>query len=242
MAQFHKRKYSMNKKCIIIPVYNEEKNIAAVISDIRKHCKIDIVVIDDGSTDSTVEVARKAGAFIIRHPFNLGYGVALQTGYKYALKNDYDLLVQMDGDGQHKPAFIPGLIAEVESGACDVVIGSRFLGENRYEAGFLKSLGIHLFRHTIQLITGEEITDPTSGYQCLSRKVFEYFAEDHFPYDYPDANVIIMLHRAGFKIKEIPAEMLPNPEKRSMHQGVITISYYFFKIFLSIFITLIKKK
>jgi len=232
----------MKKRCIIVPAYNEEKNIVAVISDIRKYSADNIVIIDDGSTDSTVEVARRAGALIIRHPFNLGYGVALQTGYKYALKHHYDVLVQMDGDGQHSAKFIPELFREVESSDCDVAIGSRFLADSQYRAGFLKSAGIKLFRHMIWWITGEKITDPTSGYQCLNRKVFEFFADDQFPYDYPDANVIIMLHRAGFKIKEIPAEMMPNPEERSMHRGIFTISYYFFKMFLSIFITLIRKK
>jgi len=232
----------MNKKCIIIPTYNEEKNIAAVISGIMKYCKVNIVVIDDGSTDSTVEIARREVVFVIRHPFNMGYGVTLQTGYKYALKHHYDVLVQIDGDGQHSAKFIPEFFKEVESSDCDVAIGSRFLVQSQYRAGFLKSVGIKIFRHIILWITGEKITDPTSGYQCLNRKVFEFFADDHFPYDYPDANVIIMLHRAGFKIKEIPAEMMPNPEERSMHRGILTISYYFFKMFLSIFITLIRKK
>jgi len=232
----------MKRKCILVPAYNEEKNIAAVIAGIRNCCDIDIVVIDDGSTDSTTTIALKAGAYVIRHPFNLGYGVALQTGYKYAAQNGYSVLVQMDGDGQHKPAFIPALLEKMESDACDIVIGSRFLGDAPYKAGVLKAVGIDLFRHIIRAITGEKITDPTSGYQCINRRVFEFCSEDHFPYDYPDANVIIMLNRAGFKIKEIPVEMMPNPEERSMHSGILTISYYFFKMFLSIFITLIRKK
>ena len=231
----------MNKKCIIIPAYNEGKNIASVIEDIRKHSDADIVVIDDGSKDPTAAMAQKAEAFVIRHPFNMGYGVALQTGYKYAVENKYDVLVQIDGDGQHSAKFIPELFRQVESFACDVVIGSRFLGQDQYKADFLKSVGIRIFRHIIWMATGERITDPTSGYQCLNRKVFEFFTEDHFPCDYPDANVIIMLHRAGFRIKEIPVGMTPNPEKRSMHRGIFTISYYFFKVFLSIFITLIRK-
>lgn len=232
----------VSKKCIIVPTYNEEKNIAAVISDIKKYSEDDIVVIDDGSTDSTAEIARKVGAFVIRHPFNMGYGVALQTGYKYALKHHYDVLVQMDGDGQHSAKFIPELFKEVESSKCDVAIGSRFLAQSEYRTGLFKSAGIKIFRRIIWWITCEKITDPTSGYQCLNRKVFEFFADDLFPYDYPDANVIIMLHRAGFKIKETQAEMMPNPEERSMHRGIFTISYYFFKMFLSIFITLIRKK
>ena len=228
-------------KCIIIPSYNEEKNIVSVIEDIRKYHGGDIVVIDDGSQDVTSSLAREAGAFVIRHPFNMGYGVALQTGYKYAVEKNYDILLQIDGDGQHSAKFIPELFRQVESSDCDVAIGSRFLAESQYRAGFLKSIGIHLFRKIIWLITGEKITDPTSGYQCLNRKVFEFFTKDIFPCDYPDANVIIMLHRAGFKIKEIPVEMMPNPDGRSMHRGIFTISYYLFKMFLSIFVTLIRR-
>ena len=228
-------------RCIIIPSYNEEKNIVSVICDIRKYHDGDIVVIDDGSQDITSSLAREAGAFVIRHPFNMGYGVALQTGYKYAVEKNYDILLQIDGDGQHSAKFIPELFSQVESSDCDVAIGSRFLGESQYRAGFLKSIGIKLFRKIILLITGEKITDPTSGYQCLNRSVFEFFTNDTFPCDYPDANVIIMLHRAGFKIREIPVEMTSNPHGRSMHRGIFTISYYLFKMFLSIFVTLIRR-
>jgi glycosyltransferase involved in cell wall biosynthesis len=229
------------KRCIIIPAYNEEGNIASMIENIGEFSKADIVVVDDGSSDSTAAMAQKAGAYVIRHPFNLGYGAALQTGYKYALEKNYDLLVQIDGDGQHSAKFIPELFKEIEALDSDIVIGSRFLLKDHYKTGFLKSVGILIFRYIIWLATGEKITDPTSGYQCLSRKVFEFFTEDHFPYDYPDANVIIMLHRAGFKIREVPVEMMPNPQKRSMHRGLFTISYYLFKVFLSIFVTLIRK-
>jgi glycosyltransferase involved in cell wall biosynthesis len=231
----------MNKKCVVIPAFNEERNIVSVIEDIRAYTDVDLIVIDDGSSDATADMARKAGAFVIRHPFNLGYGVALQTGYKYALEKNYDLLLQMDGDGQHSAEFIPALFRQSESPDCDVVIGSRFLGDNQYKAGAFKSLGIRMFKHIIRWTTGEKITDPTSGYQCLKRKVFEFFTGDHFPCDYPDANVLIMLHRSGFTIKEIPVVMKPNPEARAMHRGVSTITYYFFKVFLSIFITLIRK-
>jgi glycosyltransferase involved in cell wall biosynthesis len=228
-------------KCIIIPAYNEAKNIISVICDIRKYYDGDIVVIDDGSQDITSSAAREAGAFVIRHPFNMGYGTALQTGYKYAVEKNYDILLQIDGDGQHSAKFISDLFRQVETAGCDVAIGSRFHAESHYRVGFLKSVGINLFRKIIWMVTGKKITDPTSGYQCLSRKAFEFLTNDTFPCDYPDANVIIMLHRAGFKIREIPVEMMPNPDGRSMHQGFLTICYYFFKMFLSIFVTLIRK-
>lgn len=232
----------MNKKCIIIPVFNEEENIASVIAGIKNQTDADIIVIDDGSKDFTAERAGKAGAFVIRHPFNMGYGVALQTGYKYAVKKKYDFLLQIDGDGQHEPNAIPEFFKQIESDKRDVVLGSRFLGEGNYKAGVLKTIGIGLFSFIIQVICGERITDPTSGYQCLNRKVFTFFTQDSFPCDYPDANIIIMLLRMGFTIKEIPVVMDVNPAGRSMHKGFFTLVYYFFKVFLSIFIALIREK
>jgi glycosyltransferase involved in cell wall biosynthesis len=230
------------KRLIIIPAYNEEKQIAFVIEGVRKYCDVDIVVIDDGSTDRTAERARTAGALVIRHPFNMGYGVAVQTGYKYAYEKDYDYLQQVDGDGQHHPAYIPDLFTIVETHKCDVVIGSRFLKNNQYKVGLMKSTGIKLFRQIIRVITGETITDPTSGYRCMNRNVFRYFTEDSFPRDYPDANIIIVLHRSGFKMAELPVTMAPNPEGRSMHRGIFIVSFYIFKVFFSILVTLLRKK
>jgi glycosyltransferase involved in cell wall biosynthesis len=230
------------KKCLIIPAYNEEDTIVPVIEGVKKYTDADIIVINDGSSDLTGERAREAGAFVISHPFNMGYGAALQTGYKYAVKNKYDLLVQIDGDGQHDPKYIPALFNEVESGRCDVAIGSRFLGEGDYPLGVLKWMGIHLLRLATRCFIHEKITDPTSGYQCLNRDAIETFTKDIFPSDYPDANTIIFLHWMAFTIKEIPVSMRPNLEGRSMHKGVFRVTYYFFKMFLSFLIALIRGK
>jgi hypothetical protein len=230
------------KRLIIIPAFNEEKQIAKVIEGVRKYSDADIMVIDDGSEDQTAKLARSTGAFVVRHPFNMGYGVAVQTGYKYASENNYDCLVQIDGDTQHHPAHIPDLFAMVENHECNMAIGSRFLKDNEYETGLLKSAAIRLFRWIIRTMTGETVTDPTSGYRCMNRSVFRHFTEDAFPHDYPDANIIIVLHRRGFKMAELPVTMAPNPEGRSMHRGIFKITYYFFKVFLSILVTLLRKK
>ena len=232
----------MINKCIIIPAYNEAENIASVITGVQRRSDADIIVIDDGSKDQTAEKAGETGAIVICHPFNMGYGAALQTGYKYAVKKDYDLLVQMDGDGQHDPKYISELFNQVESDKCDLVIGSRFLGEGNYKTGVLKSIGIGLFTFIIQVVCGKRITDPTSGCQSLNRKVFTFFTQDSFPCDYPDANIIIMLQRRGFTVKEIPVTMNPSPKGQRMHKGIVTVSYYLFKMFLSIFITLMREK
>jgi len=230
------------KRCIIIPAFNEEKQIASVIEGIRKYSDADIVVIDDGSEDMTAKIARKVGVCVICHPFNMGYGVALQTGYKYAVKNGYEPLLQIDGDGQHDPGYIPALFAIIENRECDLVIGSRFLKNTSDQTGIFKLIGIKLFRQIIKVITGERITDPTSGYQCMNRRIFQYCAAEGFPNDYPDANIVILLHRMGFIISEFPVTMVPNPEGRSMHRGVFKATYYVFKMFLSILVILLRKK
>jgi len=230
------------KTCIIIPAFNEEDNIATVIEGIKMKSDADVIVIDDGSKDLTAATSEKAGALVIRHPFNMGYGTALQTAYKYAAGKRYDYVLQMDGDGQHDPSYIPVFFEKIQSLNCDVLIGSRFLGHGDFKAGVLKSMAIAFFRLIIRMITRKKITDPTSGYQCLHKDVFTFFTEDSFPCDYPDANIIILLHRKGFIVNEIPVAMVANPTGRSMHQGFFTILYYFFKIFLSIFIVMIREK
>lgn len=230
------------KKCIIVPALNESENIVDVLEDIRQHSDADIVVIDDGSKDSTGKKAAETGARVLRHPFNMGYGVALQTGYKWALNKDYDFLLQMDADGQHDPKYIPALFEEVENGGSDVAIGSRFLIKGGYKAGIAKTIGINFFRMIIWMACRKRITDPTSGYQCLNRKVFKEFSKDLFPIDYPDADVILMLFRMGHKVKEVPVTMLPNPTGKSMHRGIFRLMYYFFKMCLSFFVTLLREK
>lgn len=230
------------RRCIIIPAYNEEKQIISVVTGIIRNCETEIVVIDDGSEDKTYERALSTGVYVIKHPYNMGAGVAIQTGCKYAIENGYDFLLQIDGDGQHHPAHISDMFSMVEEKGFDIVIGSRFLTNGGYKTGFFKSKGIILFRLIVKLITGATITDPTSGYRCMNKNVFQYFARDNFPWDYPDADIIIDLHRMGFKITEIPVVMSHNPEGKSMHRGVFKIMYYFFKVFLSIFIILLRKK
>jgi len=232
----------MSKKCIIIPAYNEAGNIETVIKGIQNVTDVDIFIIDDGSKDLTAQKAKEAGAYVISHPFNMGYGVTLQTGYKYAIRHDYDILLQIDGDGQHIPDSIPDFFQKIESGDCDVIIGSRFLGKGGYHFRPLKTIGIFLFKLIIRLISHVRITDPTSGYQCISKEVFRIFTDDSFPCDYPDTNIIVRLHRMGFKVKEMPVNMRENPEGRSMHRGTFTLMYYFFTMFLSIFISLISSK
>jgi glycosyltransferase involved in cell wall biosynthesis len=231
----------MNRTLVLIPAYNEADRIADVVSRVRASVpQADILVANDGSSDRTARIAKEAGALIISHPFNMGYGVTIQTGYKYAVEHGYDFVVQIDGDGQHEPACIPRLLAPLLAGEADFVLGSRFLDGESYEPSFFRRLGMGLFRTLVRWVTGLPITDCTSGFQAFNREVIRFFARDIFPVDYPDADVLITLHRAGFRIRELPVRMYA-AEGKSMHSGMKPL-YYVFKMTLSIFVTLLRSK
>jgi glycosyltransferase involved in cell wall biosynthesis len=232
------------KTLILIPAFNEEKNIKQVISDIKQlWSEAYVLVVNDGSVDDTASIALKAGAEVISLPFNSGYGVALQTGYKYALEKGYQYLLQMDGDGQHDPVYIHNLLKPVKSGETDLAIGSRFTSEKEngtYKAGFIKRTGMKIFAVITSVLIGQKITDATSGYQAMNSKVLKFFSSDIYPVDFPDADVLIMLNRAGFRIKEVPVAMHQNGSNQYMHHGMVSF-YYVFKMFLSIFLDLLRK-
>jgi glycosyltransferase involved in cell wall biosynthesis len=227
---------------VVIPAYNEGALIAKVVHDVRRAVpEYDILVINDGSRDNTAAAAASAGARVVSHPFNMGYGVTIQTGYKYACAKGYDFLVQIDGDGQHDPAHLCRLVAPVVAGEVDFVIGSRFLEVKSYDPSLARRVGMAFFRKVVSLVTGSRITDSTSGFQAFNRRVIRYFTTEVFPCDYPDADMLITLHRAGFSIKEVPVRMYANAEGKSMHTGLKPL-YYIFKMLLSIFVTLLRKK
>lgn len=232
----------MPKILVIIPAYNEGAHIGQVIQRVREtNPDYDIVVVNDGSRDKTAQAARAAGALVVSHPFNLGYGVAIQTGYKFALAKGYDFTVQMDGDGQHDPAFISQVLAPVLAGETDFALGSRFLEAQSYAPSLVRRLGMFFFRWLLSSLIGTRITDSTSGYQAFNRQVIRYFTTEVFPCDYPDADMLLTLHRAGFRIKEVPVRMHANASGKSMHAGWMPL-YYIFKMLLSIFVTLLRKK
>lgn len=230
----------MVKTLVIIPCLNEEKNIGLVVKQAQKALpQAKILVINDGSKDQTAFLAKKAGAEVVSHPYNLGYGAALQTGYRYALENNFEYVAQMDGDGQHYPEFLPSLLKSVTKGDCDLALGSRFLGKYHYKMQFLRRLGIAVFSKIIQILAHQTITDPTSGFQAMNQKVVKFYTSDIYPSDFPDADVLLMAHKKGFKIKELPVRMHPSDQSK-LHSGLKPI-YYAFKMFLSIFTTIIRK-
>ncbi|MDY6972041.1 MAG: glycosyltransferase family 2 protein [Thermodesulfobacteriota bacterium] len=227
---------------VIIPAYNEEKLIFKVVTSVKKeHPDIDIVVINDGSEDDTAKLAAQAGAVVLSHPFNMGYGSAIQTGYKYALRHDYRYLVQIDGDGQHDTRDIGTLLEYLVNGPYEVILGSRFLADNRYRSSVFRYAGTIFFRCLLRIFLRERVTDPTSGFQAMNQRVLRIFAADSFPCDYPDADVIILLSRSGIKMKEVPVRMNVNSEGKSMHGNPLKVIYYLFKMVLSMTLTTLRK-
>jgi glycosyltransferase involved in cell wall biosynthesis len=219
-------------RVLIIPAFNEGKNLEHVLTAIA-NAKIgfETVVIDDGSPDDTGAVATRLGATLIRHPFNLGYGAALQTGYKYALEADASLVVQMDADGQHDPQEIPKLIDPILKGECDLVVGSRFLTGSDYRMGFARNAGRTLFRSLARMF-GLKVSDPTSGFQAMSRAVLEVYSHDFFPTDYPDVDVLLTAYRHGLRVCERPVRMSEGARASRLHGGLRNV-YYVYKMLLS---------
>lgn len=227
---------------VIIPAHNEEENIGPVIAQIRRILPAaDLVVVDDGSRDNTARRAEAAGAQVLSLPNNLGYGAAIQTGFRYAIRYGYDIGIQMDSDGQHDPESVPALLEPVLRGEIDVALGSRFLGRADYPIPWPKKLGMKLFAAIASAALGTKITDPTTGFQALNSKVMSYFAVDNYPSDYPDADAIMLLGFRGFRLREVPVVMKARMAGTSMHTGAKTIIYVF-KMFLSILVVLLRER
>ena len=194
---------------IFIPAYNEQAAIRGVVNGAREvRPEADVLVIDDGSLDNTAEEAEAAGALVVQHPFNLGIGGAVQTGLKFAQQEGYDLVIRLDGDGQHDPWEIPVLHSILQAGHFDVVIGSRFLGsaEERMDIPFARWLGIRTFAALVSLLTGRRATDTTSGFFGLNRRAVDALVA-YVPQDYPEVESRIVLHKAGLRTLELPARM-----------------------------------
>jgi glycosyltransferase involved in cell wall biosynthesis len=227
---------------IIIPAYNEEGRVGEVVQDVKSTFpSADVLVIDDGSADDTAAEARRAGAMSLSLPVNAGYGAALQTGYKFAVRNGYAIVGQIDGDGQHRAEYLVTMYKALEDQDADVIIGSRFLDrDGHYRPSRARAVGIGLFARIASLITRQHISDPTSGFQLMRIAVARFFCSDVYPTDYPDADILILLHRTGYRVREVPVQMRPSPG-RSMHSGHSS-PYYVYKMLLSIFVTLLRPR
>ena len=229
------------KVLVCIPAFNESANIINVVNDILKAIPpdFDLLVIDDGSEDLTGDICRMRGIKVITHIFNMGYGAALKTGYQYATENGYDIVIQMDGDGQHDACnIIPIYQRLCEDDSPDIVIGSRFLaGAKSFPTPAYKLLVITWFRFLIRLTSKIRITDPTSGLQGIRRSAFSYYARfNKFAIDYPDANMIIQMAMSGYQITEIPAVMHIRGFGTSMHSGIVKPMMYVVKMLLAVLV------
>ncbi|OGP64970.1 MAG: hypothetical protein A2169_07355 [Deltaproteobacteria bacterium RBG_13_47_9] len=196
------------KLLIIIPAYNEEESLPGLLEEVRQ-AGYDAVIVDDASSDSTKQVAKSAGFPVLSLPVNLGIGGGVQTGFVYAERNDYDIVVQVDGDGQHDPGQIPKIISHITRGEADCVIGSRYMPEapdTVHETSFARRMGMYFSTGILHLATGLRIHDTTSGFRALNRAAFGFFATE-YPVDHPEAESLLLLHQAGFRILEVPVMM-----------------------------------
>ncbi len=234
----------LGRSLAVIPAYNEEATLAGVIADLREHAgDLDVLVIDDGSTDRTAKIARAEGARVLSHPFNLGIGGAVQSGFKYALENDYDFCVQVDADGQHGPAEIVKLQDALESDpAIDMVVGSRFLtSDYRYPAPVSRRTGIHIFAWICSRIVRQRVSDPTSGFRLCNRRAISLYARD-YPHDFPEVEAILMLHRHSLRMREVPVVMYERGGGRSSITGSGKSAYYMLRVLLAILVGLFRAR
>ncbi len=208
----------MEKVLVIIPAYNEERPIGKVVRNVRVSLpQADVLVINDGSTDRTSSEARQAGAMVLDLPCNMGLGVAVQSGFIFAQNKGYRFVARMDGDGQHRPEELSALLAPLQRGEADIVVGSRFLRKegvpapavlNEYTPGLARRMGISLFSSLLGLLLGNSVTDPNSGLQAMNQKAVSFFARE-YPPEYPEVEVRVLAHKAGLVVREIPSTMLP---------------------------------
>jgi hypothetical protein len=229
------------RRVAIVPARNEEGAVAGVIEELRAFDPgLDVVVVDDGSTDRTAEAAAAAGAAVVRLPFNLGIGGAVQTGFKYALEHGYELAVRLDGDGQHDPQELPKLLAPLVAGEADIVVGSRFAdGSSTYRPPFARRAGIRWFARLVSLLTGQRVTDTTSGFQAVNELGIRLFAHD-YPHDYPEVEATVMVFKHRLRLKEVPVRMRER-EHGTSHITAPRSLYYAVKVTLALLVGVFRR-
>ncbi len=235
----------MKKIAAIVPAYNEEKAIAAVVNDINalklpQQLIIDVIVVNDCSKDATPEIISKLNCIALNLPINLGIGGAVQTGFKYAFENGYDYAIQIDGDGQHPATEIPKLVDEAIKKKCDVVIGSRFISKEGFQSSAIRRFGINYFKFLNHFLVGTSVNDSTSGFRLINRKALEIVSE-YYPDEYPEPESIILYSLNNLSISEVSVTM---KERQGGISSIGTFSsvYYMFKVTLAIFYTFIRIK
>jgi glycosyltransferase involved in cell wall biosynthesis len=228
------------RRIAIVPALNEEQTVGRVIDEIRAFDPgFDVVVVDDGSIDRTAGVAADRGAHVLRLPFNLGIGGAVQTGYRFAFEQGYDIAAQVDGDGQHDPSELPKILGPVLNGEADLCVGSRFTGEGAYRSSFARRVGIKIFARVVSAVVRQKVTDTTSGFRAVNRKGIALFAAD-YPHDYPEVEATVMCVRHKLRLKEVPVEMRERGGGASSITALRSV-YYMTKVLLAIFVGLFRR-
>ncbi len=224
---------------VIVPAYNEAGAVGTVVCEIQRVVpKIPVVVIDDCSLDSTIDVAEAAGARVLPLPHHLGLGGCVQAGYKLAFELGYDYVIRVDADGQHDPRYIPDLLAELRRTGVEMVIGSRFVAANGNSTTFLRTIGIRFFRAILRPILGHTVYDPTSGYIGVNRKALEVFSRS-FPLEYPEIEALVVLRRKDFRFSEVACKMRKRMAGRSSLTGSRSLSYIV-HVLLGVFVNVLK--
>lgn len=234
----------MRRNLAIVPAFNEADSVAQTVAAIHRDAPdFDVLVIDDGSTDATAEHSTRAGAAVLRMPFNLGIGGAMQGGYIYALERGYEVAVQVDGDGQHDPRHIGDLLATLRANPeLNMVTGSRFLSASGagFQSSAARRAGIRIFSTIVSRITGQRVTDPTSGFRMTNRAGIELFARD-YPHDYPEVEAILLMHAHRLLSCEIPVVMRPRLTGASAISSTQSV-YYMVKVLLAVFVGLFRQR
>ena len=224
------------KNLIIIPAYNEQENILNTIADIKQHTNnFDFLVINDCSTDNTKNVLVKNNATYVSLPVNLGIGGGVQTGYLYAIEHDYDIVIQFDGDGQHKAEYLEDLIAPIVNGQADITIGSRFIKKEGFQSSAMRRLGINFLSRLIYALSGVKVKDVTSGMRAVNKKMIAYYAEN-YAQDYPEPEAILASGLQGARILEVPVQMR---ERQSGTSSISTLKsvYYMIKVSIALILS-----
>ena len=229
------------RKAAVVPAFNEAGSIRSVVAEIRDaDPEFEVVVVDDGSTDATAELARSAGATVLSLPYNLGIGAAVQTGLQYAWEHDFDIAVQVDGDGQHDARELRTLLAPVLAGEADIAVGSRFAGTRAYRSSIARRAGIVLFAGVVSLIVRQRVTDTTSGFRAMNRRGIRLFAND-YPHDYPEVEATVLVFRHRLRMVEVPVAMRRRENGRSSITAFRSL-YYMGKVSLALFVGLLRPR
>jgi glycosyltransferase involved in cell wall biosynthesis len=224
---------------IVIPAFNEQEAIGQVVREIRETTPgVPVLVIDDCSVDSTVALARAAGAEVLSLPHHLGLGGAVQAGYKLAFELGYEYVIRMDGDGQHDPRYIPKILETLRTSPCQMVIGSRYIDGEEEHTSFARGLGVRFFRLVLRPILGQQVRDPTSGFVGVNREALHVFSRS-FPLEYPEIETLVVLQRRAFRFVEVPCRMRRRLGGRSTITAVKSL-YYIAHVLLGVFVNVLK--